>query len=524
MLYHILKRSSERLPDKTAIACNDRVYSYRELLDSVDKAADSLSKLGLGSGDRIALFLYNSPEIVICYFASFKIGATLVPVNYRLKEDEVHYIIDHSEPALLISQKSLYSRIEEKISGLSSLEWIYLVDSEGDFPETLPFSSLLEPTGGETREIEIPEETIAAILYTSGTTGNPKGVELAHDQMMVHTVGHCRLVDYCSEDRTLVSLALSNNFAFSHQMLCALHAGATLEIVASFEPDEVLEKIETRGITMLYMMPVTYHALNGAAAERALPVPNRLRLAIVAGDTTPFVVMDNFKRIFGLDLCEGMGMTETQIYALNPLGAGKKRGSVGLAVDYTEVEIQDDRGNPSAKGEVGEIAVRGEIVMRNYLNDPGVTAKSFRNGWFLTGDLGCFDEEEYLWFRGRRKQLIVHDGSNISPQEVEEVFYHHPSIFEVGVIGIPDTFEGENLHAFAALKSGAKPVSEKELLKFAAEHLADYKLPESITFIDTLPKGATGKIDRKLLREWYLKEGTKNELFQPRPAESRDFG
>ena len=503
MLYQILKKTSERLPDKVAISYEKREYTYRELLDSVDRVADSFLKLGLDRGDRIAFFLFNSPEIIITYFACFKIGATVIPVNYRLKEDEAHYIIDHSRPSVLISQKNLYSRIEEEMPRLSSIEHIYLVDSQGELSNTLPFSSLLEPMGSARKEIEIPEDTIAAVLYTSGTTGNPKGAVLAHDQMMTHTIDHCELVDYHSEDKTLVCLALSNNFAFSHQMLCALYAGATLEINAAFDPDEVLEKIEEKGITMLYMMPVMYHALNKAALEKPLPIANQLRLAIVAGDTTPFVVMKHFGEAFGLDMCEGMGMTETQVYALNPLGEGKKRGSVGVPVGYTEVQIQDDQGNPSLTGKIGEIAIRGKIVMRNYLDNPKVTAESFRNGWFLTGDLGYFDEEGYLWFRGRRKQLIIHDGSNISPQEVEEVFYHHPAVFEVGVIGVPDRFEGETVHAFVALKTGAKSVNEKELLDFVRGHLADYKMPESITFINELPKGATGKIDRKQLEKYY---------------------
>ena len=504
MLYQILKKQCEKNPEKQAIAYGEREYSYRALLDRVDRMADTLLELGYGKDDRIAFFLFNAPEIIIIYFACFKIGVTVVPLNYRLKEEEVSYIIKHSRPTLLISQKSLYDRIEKIIPALSTLKHIYLVDGEGVYSDIPLFSTLFSTTVSVTAAIEVPKETIAAILYTSGTTGHPKGVLLAHDQMMLHTMGHCKLVEYCSEDRTLVSLALSNNFAFSHQMLCALYAGAALEIVATFDPREVLEKIEKRGITMLYMMPVKYHALNNVALKRSLPVANRLRLAIVAGDTTPFIVMENFKKIFGLDICEGMGMTETQVYALNPLKEGKKRGSVGLPVGYTSVEIQNGLGKPLLPEEIGEIAVKGEIVMRSYLDNQKVTQESFRNGWFLTGDLGYIDAEGYLWFRGRKKQLIVHNGSNISPQEVEEVFYHHPSVFEVGVIGVPDTFAGENVHAFVALKTGMAPLGEKELLDFAKVHLADYKLPQSITFIDALPKGATGKIDRNLLKEYYL--------------------
>jgi len=377
MLYQILKNTSERLPDKTATVYNDREYTYSELLGMVDRVAASLLELGLGMGDRISFFLFNSPEILVIYFACFKIGAAVIPINYRLKEDEAHYIIDHSKPSLLISQRSLYSRIGKNIPELPSLKHIYLLDSEGEFPGTLPFSDLLKATRNSKREVKVPAETIAAVLYTSGTTGNPKGAVLAHSQMMAHTIGHSKLVHYSSEDKTLVSLALSNNFAFSHQMLCSLYVGAALEIIAAFDPEEVLEKIEKSGITMLYMMPAKYHALNKAAREKPLPIANQLRLAIVAGDTTPFVVMNHFKEIFGLDMCEGMGMTETQIYALNPLESGKKRGSAGIPVGYTEVEIQDKRGKPLSTGEIGEITVKGEIVMRSYLNNPETTAGEF---------------------------------------------------------------------------------------------------------------------------------------------------
>ncbi|MEA3491691.1 MAG: AMP-binding protein [Campylobacterota bacterium] len=503
MLYQILKNRSERYPDKVAVVYDNREYRYRELLSWTDHMADSLLTLGLERDDRLAFYLFNSTEIIVTYFACFKIGVTVVPINYRLKEDEAHYIIDHSRPTILISQKSLFSRIAGNMLELPSVEHIYLIDSKEEFDNTLPFSDLLNPIDSPIKYSEIPQNTDAAVLYTSGTTGDPKGALLAQDQMMMHTINHCRLVDYTSDDKTLVSLALSNNFAFSHQMLSALYVGATLEINSAFDPVEVLEKIKNSGITMLYMMPVMFHILNKQASEEKLPIENRLRLAIVAGDATPFVVLNNFKKIFGLDMCEGIGMTETQIYALNPLGDGKKRGSVGLPVGYTAVETQDDLGNPSQIGEIGEIAVKGKIVMHSYLNNPKVTAESFRDGWFLTGDLGYFDGDGYLWFRGRRKQLILHDGSNISPQEIEELFYHHPAVFEVGVIGIPDKFEGEMVHAFVSLKSNTKPISEDELLNFAREHLADYKMPESITFIDELPKGATGKIDRKQLKHYY---------------------
>jgi long-chain acyl-CoA synthetase len=289
-------------------------------------------------------------------------------------------------------------------------------------------------------------------------------------------------------------------------MLAALRVGATLDILPRFDAHQVLDRIEQDSVTMLYMMPVMYHALVKLAETRAIRILNRLRLGIVAGDTTPFVVFEGFERCFGLELCEGIGMTETQMYTLNPLAEGKKLGSVGKPVPYQQVSVQNDQGGILGTGEVGEIAVKSEIVTGGYLNNPGATAESFRDGWFLTGDLGCFDEDGYLWFRGRRKQLIVHDGSNISPQEVEEVFYHHHVVSEVGVIGVPDVVEGENVQVFVALKPGADGVTEDMLLEFARHHLADYKLPERILFVDSLPKGATGKIDRRRLKEVALKK------------------
>lgn len=509
MLYRILKNASEQFPDHIAAIHENKDYRYRELLQLTDRLAVSLENLGLQQGNKLAIFLYNCPEIIVCYFACFKLGITVVPINNRLKNDEAHYILAHSQPAVLISQKCLFAKITEGLHALRNLNHCFLIDIEEAFNQTIPFSDLLRSAEIAHHPVEIPQTAAAAVLYTSGTTGKPKGVMLAHDQMMAHTLGHCALVDYRRHDRTLVCMALSNNFAFSHQMLCALHAGATLVIISTFDAAEVLEKIEMNGITMLYMMPVMFHALNKEAAAKGYPIINRLRLAIVAGDTTPFVMFEQFKQIFGLELCEGIGMTETQIYALNPLEKGKKLGSVGVPVDYMDVEVQDDQGNTIATGEIGQIAVRSMIVMRGYLNEPDVTAQSFRNGWFLTGDLGYFDHDGYLWFRGRQKQLIVHEGSNISPQEVEAVFYHHPSVFEVGVIGVPDKFKGETVHAFVALKYNVPTVSEQVLLAYAKQHLADYKLPESITFIKALPKSATGKINRKLLLQY--ERSTKTE-------------
>ena len=503
MLYRFLRESAGRYPDNTLVQFDGRRQTFAELLHMTDVLADSLARLGLRAGDRLGIFLYNRPETLACYFACFRLGVTAVPVNYRLKSDEIRYIVNHSAPGILVSESALFPEVDLVRWEMDSVEHYFLVDwKAGEFAETVDFPGLLVRLETDVPLLQEYRYAEAVILYTSGTTGKPKGAILTHEKLAIHTVNHCRLVNYQPEDTTLVCLALSNNFAFSHQMLAAVHAGATLEILPVFDAHAVLEKIEHGAVTMLYMMPVMYHALVKLAETRPGPVPNRLRLAIVAGDTTPRVVFDQFEKFFGLEICEGIGMTETQIYALNPLADGKKTGSVGKPVPYQQVSVQDEQGALLPAGEVGEISVKSDIVIDSYLNNPDTTAESIRNGWFLTGDLGCFDDDGYLWFRGRRKQLIVHNGSNISPQEVEEVFYHHPAVFEVGVAGLPDAVEGENIEAFVVLKPGAGEVTEEMLLEFASHHLADYKLPERVLFIDSLPKGATGKIDRKRLKEY----------------------
>jgi long-chain acyl-CoA synthetase len=501
MLYQILKGSAALYPDNTAVRCYGECHSYAEVCGLVDRLAAGLSRCGLGEGDRLGVFLYNRLELILCYFACFRIGAIAVPVNYRLKSDEVEYILNHSAPRLLVSEPELFPEVAVVRDRLASVEHCFLVDTGLERPaDTLPFDELLQDAGADDPPPRCTDGKDAVILYTSGTTGRPKGTLLNHKQLAIHTNGHCDLVGYGRQDCTLVSLALSNNFAFSHQLLAAFRCGATLEIIRRYDADEVLDRIRNTGVTMLYMMPVMYHGLIRHAEAAGGPIPNGLRAAIVAGDTTPFIVFEGFEQLFGLELCEGIGMTETQIYALNPLAHGKKLGSVGKPVPYQEVSVQGPQGTAMLTGQVGEIVVRGSIVTQGYLNNPEASARSFFNGWFLTGDLGCFDADGYLWFRGRKKQLIVHDGSNISPQEVEEVLYHHPAVSEVGVTGVPDPVEGENVRAFVVLKPQWAGLSEASLLDFARHHLADYKLPERIFFINALPKGATGKVDRAGLK------------------------
>lgn len=512
MLHEILKNTAARYPEKSAIVYANTSYTYEQLTQLSEKCACAFLELGVRKGDRVGFLLFNCPEMVICYFACFKIGAVAVPISFRLKADEVDYRINHSKPKVLITEQRLYSLVRSIKDDIPSVHNIYLIDCDArNQHDVQAFSELLTVEPDRIVFPAVHSQTPAVILYTSGTTGKPKGTVLTNGQLNIHTLNHAHLVHFKSQDKTLVCLGLCSNFALSHQLLCGIYSGATLDIIPHFDPQKALDVIRFHDVTMLYMMPVMYNELVKLAKKLGCPISSKLRLAVVAGDSTPSVVFRDFKKCFSLDICEGIGMTETQIYALNPLYGKKKIGSVGCPVDYMEVEVQDKHGNSLPPGHTGEITVKGKIVFENYLDNLQATADSFRNEWFLTGDLGSLDDDGYLWFKGRRKQLIVHDGINISPQEVEEVFYHHPAVSEVAVVGVPDAIEGENIKAYVALHVGTELVTEIDLLAFAKKHLADYKLPQSIEFRDSLPKVATGKLDRRRLRVEAIRE-TQQEL------------
>lgn len=506
LLSRLLDRAAALFPANTAVIDGHYVYSYAELKQLVDRLASSLLGLGVTPNDRIAVLMHNRPEMLLCYYACFKIGATVVPINYCLKAPEIAYIIENSQPKLLICENKLFPEVKKILPNFTGLTACFLVDRQATGTEsTLDFNDLL----ASTVSAQIPKidaDTIAAVIHTSGTTGTPKGTLLTHRQLAAHTVSHAQLVKYCSDDKSLLCLALCCNFGFTHQMLPAAYTGAALVIMPVFDAARVLAAIQHQQVTMLYMMPVMYNKLANLAATHHPPIANQLRLCVVAGDVTPSSVFKQFKTCFGLDLCEGLGMTETQVYALNPVSGDKKIGSVGRPIATLQVEIQDEQGQTLPGGETGEIVVKGEVVTSGYLNNPQATAETFRDDWFLTGDLGCFDREGYLWFKGRKKQIIIRGGSNISPQEVEEAFYQYPSILEAAAIGVPDKILGERVRAYLVLKPGSRPISETAIINFARQRLADYKVPESVKFMNELPKGITGKIDRRKLHEQALTE------------------
>jgi long-chain acyl-CoA synthetase len=340
----------------------------------------------------------------------------------------------------------------------------------------------------------------AAIMYTAGTTARPRGVTHTHCTLERTLSFHIEIAGLTHQDIVAAAASMSHVAAFGIQMLPTLAIGATLLLISRFEPEPVLHALERHRVTQFFGLPVMYNALLNSPGAGSSDLSS-LPWCLAGGDAVPTELQRRFKEVFGADVSEGCGMTELVPYCINRQGGDRKQGSIGRPSAGVTLRIVDERGRDVPPGEVGEIVAKSEAARVGYWNDPESTAATLRDGWLYTGDLGRVDADGWYWFIGRKKEIIIPGGSNVSPLEVEEALFQHPAVREADVAGVPDEHLGERVVAFVALKADASPSAE-ELQAFLREHLAAYKVPETITFLTELPKGLTGKIHRKTLREW----------------------
>lgn len=480
-----LNASVTRNPQKTAIILGHERLSYEQLKHSSESLALWLLEHGCRPGDRIALHWPNSIEMVKLLFACFKAGMIAVPVNVRLKAPEVAYIIEHSKAAICFAHPDLVSVTEQAYQNcatrrrlLSSLS--DLKDENADF--ALP---------------KLDDDELALILYTSGTTARPKGVAHTH-RSLLESVRIVRGAAPDSLQTSMVITQLAYVSAICFVLLPAMVMGETCVLVPSFDAGPVLDMIERFQCTYTAALPVMVQSLveeQGRNPRQA----HSLRTFFAGGDSVPTVLQQRFQSLFGIPLREAYGMTETGMSVVNPAGS-IRAGSLGKPVDGVDVRVLDLGGMNVPEGQTGEIAVRSPAIFTGYWDDPVATLEALRDGWFHTGDLGHRDANGYLWFDGRKKEIIVRDGINLSPQEIEEVFYGHRAVLEVAVIGSPDPLpaRGEQAVAFVRLREGMV-ATESELRAYASQRLADFKVPSKIVFSEGLPKGITGKIQRRAL-------------------------
>jgi long-chain acyl-CoA synthetase len=489
-----LNRSLARHPQKPAIVCGERSWNYEELEELTKNIAGNLLSAGLEPGDRVAFHLFNGPELALGYIGCLKAGCIAVPINTRLKGPEIDYILRHSGSACYIGQPELHTEVARSCPAMNSLELRF---STGDLldGEAKSFEDLLLAPRGSVSIPEINGEHVAAILYTSGTTARPKGVMHSHESL-VRTAQTMRQMDLDEDQVVVVMSSMSHMIGFAMMFLSGLVNGATVVLTRPFDFKSTLQAFTRWRGTYLAGLPVMFHGLIQTQIEMRTDVASG-RFYFCGGDSVPGPLQEAFEETFG-PACEVYGATEIAPAAWNRAGQVRV-GSIGCPGVGTEFRLLDSNELEVEGGEVGEICIRGPHLTLGYWQDPEATAAAIRNGWFHSGDLARRDADGFYWFAGRKKEIIVRGGSNISPQEVEAVFYQHASVKEVGVIGRPDDVWGEVVVAFVVLRSG-QPVAEAELIAFARQRLADYKTPERVIFRDELPKGPTGKIQRRALR------------------------
>ena len=479
---------------KAAIFWGDQEFTYDLLLAQTRRLAAWLqSELGVKSGDRVGLWLKNCPEFIPALFGILQAGGVVVPINNFLKPDEVHHILQDAGINAVISDHTMTEGLNA-VKALHPGLTVWMVEDLSKLSERNEAGS---GPGISNRELPAAGD-LAVIIYTSGTTGRSKGAMLTHGNLL-HNVDSCRQVlAAVDHDRFVVLLPMFHSFMLTVGVLLPLTVGGSLVLVRSLHPPKaVIQEIYQRQATILPAVPSFFRTLAGAQMPPGLP----LRICISGGAPLPLEILHEFNRHMPIHLIEGYGLSEASpVVSLNPIAGPWKDGSIGVPIPGVEITIQDDDGKHLPSGATGEVCVRGGNVMHGYRNQPEATAKALRGGWLLTGDLGHQDADGYFYITDRKKDMLIVNGINVYPREIEEVIYQIPGVKEAAVVGIPDPRRGEHAVAFVAAKDGMM-LEEKNILHFIRQKLADYKVPKKVTFMPALPRNATGKVLKTELRK-----------------------
>lgn len=505
LLTDYLKKTANLTPDKHVLFFSDRRFTFKEFDEITDRVALSLLKDGVKNGDRIALFLKNCPELVVCFYACFKIGAVAVPINYRYKSRELEYAVTNCEAKLLVIHDELFGEYADARNNLNTVRKCYLVADKSGSSDVAAFSDL---TSGKEFGAELPVidgGSPAVILYTSGTTAKPKGVVHTHNSLLNTAINLVTTQHMDSGDMSLIPLPVCHVFAFTG-VISTIYVGGTVILMPKFEPESYIDAIDKYRPTTTTLLP--FHLADIVNHKRAMTCDfSSLKHCLAGGDKVPVEIHRKFRDLAGIEITEGCGMTECCPYAVNPAIGRKKLGSIGIPVHATTLRLVNDGGKDVPEGEAGEVIVKSEANMAGYWNNEEETTKALKDGWLYTGDLARADRDGYYWFVCRKKDIIIRGGSNISPLEVEEVLYEHPAIKAAGVIGVPDERLGEIVKAYVSLNRGFTPPTEDELKTFVSSRIASYKVPERIEFLEEMPHTAVGKVDRKKLKSLRDAEG-----------------
>ncbi|REK84857.1 long-chain fatty acid--CoA ligase [Streptomyces inhibens] len=476
--------SARTHPDRAALRLGDAAVSYRTLDQGSARMAGLLHDRGVKPGDRVAIMLPNVPEFALAYFGVLRAGGIVVPMNPLLKSREVAYYLGNSGARLLFAWHAF---ADEARTGAQQAEAEAVVVSPGAFDELLVSAPPVEDL------TDRHEDDTAVILYTSGTTGQPKGAELTHANLTRNCdIVAAELLQLTADDVIFGGLPLFHAFGQTCTLNAAVASGACLTLLPRFDAAKALGILDEHGVTVFAGVPTVFSRLSRQPDRDAYDV-SRLRLSLCGGAAMPGQVLHAFQDAFDCVVLEGYGLSETSpVASFNTLQTGPKPGSVGTPIRGVEMRVVDN-GTEVPQGETGEIAIRGHNVMKRYWQRPEETAAAIRDGWFYTGDLGRVDQDGYFWIVGRMKDVIIRGGYNVYPREVEDVLYEHPAVADAAVIGLPNPDLGEEVGAAVVLKPGARTTAE-DLREYVKRQVAAYKYPRKVWIADALPKGPTGKI------------------------------
>jgi long-chain acyl-CoA synthetase len=482
-LADLLTRAAERFGDRIALKLDDQEVNYAFLNEGASRIAGLLKAKGFEPGDRAGIMLPNVPYFAVVYYGILRAGGVVVPMNVLLKGREVGFYLEDPGAKVLFAWHGFGDAAREGAEKAGT-ELIDVTPGE--------FEQLLVGAESAPENQERAGDDTAVILYTSGTTGTPKGAELTHDSLRTNCeVTALTLVELGPEDVILGALPLFHSFGQTCGLNASVSGGACLSLIPRFDPAKALEIIQRDGVTVFEGVPTMYHAILGVPDRDGYDVSS-LRLCVSGGSAMPVEVMRGFEKAFGCKVLEGYGLSETSpVASFNHPDRERKPGSIGTPIEGVEMRVVDDQGNEVEQGGVGEIAIRGHNVMKGYWNRPDATADVLSSGWFLTGDMATVDEDGYFFIVDRKKDMIIRGGYNVYPREIEEVLYEHPAVSEAAVVGVPDDAMGEEVGAAVVLKGEA---DAEDIRLFVKDRVAAYKYPRRIWFLDELPKGPTGKI------------------------------
>ena len=511
-IHDYLDYFARETPEADFARFEGRTLSYREAVQSADRIASALAEAGFGKGDRLALLAKNCLDYTLIYYGAFKAGVVLVPLNYRLAGPEWAYIVNDAGAKGLIARAELVAAVDEVMGDLETVESRWALDAEAPAGWT-DFGSWVGEASGERPDRHVDDGDDVYIMYTSGTTGHPKGAILTHRAVCSNLIQWTGTVTLTSGDGYLVVAPLYHAAA-GVSLFATVAQGATAVIHEDFFPDQVVAALDDGTVTAATLVPAMIQACLVMVPDVAERTYDSLQMIAYGASPIAEATLRRAIEVFGCDFVQGYGMTETTaVLTILPWSAHQRALageshlllSAGRPVIGTEIRIVDEDDNEVPRGEIGEIAGRGPQLMRGYLNKPEATAEAMRGGWMHTGDAGTMDDEGFVYIQDRVKDMVVSGGENIYPREVEDVIFQHPSVADAAVIGVPDDKFGEALKAIVVLREG-ESLDAEELIEFCRGRLAGYKIPRSVDAIAELPRNASGKVLKRELREPYWRD------------------